>query len=193
MGNSWLGEGDERCYWRLLTVSSYFPRLFTDCCSWDGNFSKSIPLLDSHSIKRNEHSLSSVKETAAQTTMNALPPPAIAPRQLPISLFTRHESYQIPQSTYMIPSTWRRFQLSELINKVLGHTADSGKVPVPFDFLVEGEVLRGSLDHWVKKNRGGDEEGEVRVEFVRSLMPPEEVGRIPQEDWIGGLSLARPG
>ncbi|ORY31788.1 putative chromosome organization and biogenesis-related protein [Naematelia encephala] len=122
--------------------------------------------------------------------INMEEPAAAAPRalQLPISLFTRHSDLTIPQSTYMIPSSWRRYQLSELINKVL-----SLPTPVPFDFLVEGEVLRGSLDAWVKRNRGGDEEGEVRVEYVRSMMPPEESGRIQQEDWVSGLSLARPG
>ena len=109
-------------------------------------------------------------------------------RQLPINLFTRSPSHAIPQSTYLLPSTWRRYQLSELINKVLALPQ-----PVPFDFLVEGEVLRGSLEGWVKKNRGGDEEATVNVEYVRSLMPPEEVGRVEQEDWVSGLSLQRAG
>ena len=110
------------------------------------------------------------------------------PRQIPINLFTRSTTHAIPQSIYLIPSTWRRFQLSELINKVL-----SLPQPVPFDFLVDGEVLRGSLDAWVKRNRGGDEEGTVDVEYVRSMMPPEEVGRVEMEDWVSGLSLTRAG
>jgi ribosome biogenesis protein YTM1 len=78
-------------------------------------------------------------------------------RQLPVNLFTRG-AYAIPQSTYFIPSDWRRFQLSELINKVLGHGGESGVAPVPFDFVVEGEVLRGTLEQWVRKHRGDDEE-----------------------------------
>ena len=110
------------------------------------------------------------------------------PRQLPINLFTRDPSDSIPSSTYFLPANWRRFQLSELINKVL-----KSDTPVPFDFLINGEVLRTSLDAWVKKNRGGDEEGTIDVEYVRSVMPPEEVGRVEQEDWVSGLSLSRPG
>jgi ribosome biogenesis protein YTM1 len=43
----------------------------------------------------------------------------------------------------MIPSTWRRFQLSQLINKAL-----SLPKHVPFDFLVRGEILRVSLREW---------------------------------------------
>ncbi|KAL1413670.1 ribosome biogenesis protein ytm1 [Vanrija albida] len=114
-------------------------------------------------------------------------------RQIPVNLFTRSAAYAIPQSTYFIPADWRRFQLSELINKVLGHGAESGLAPVPFDFVVDGEVLRGSLDAWVKKHRGDDEETAINVEYLQSVLPPSEVGRWEQDDWVSGLSLARPG
>lgn len=116
-----------------------------------------------------------------------------APRQLPINLFTRDTTYAIPPSTYLLPADWRRYQLSELINKVLGNTPDNAKQAVPFEFLIEGQVLRSSLEAWVKRNRGGDEESAINVEYVRSLMPPQEAGRREVEDWVSGLSLARPG
>lgn len=45
----------------------------------------------------------------------------------------------------------------------------------------------------MKRNRGGDEESAINVEYVRSLMPPQEVGRREVEDWVSGLSLGRPG
>ena len=43
----------------------------------------------------------------------------------------------------MIPSTWKRYQLSQLVNKAL-----SLPKPVPFDFLIRGEILRASLREW---------------------------------------------
>ena len=43
----------------------------------------------------------------------------------------------------MIPANWKRYQLSQLINKAL-----SLPKPIPFDFLVRGEVLRTSLGEW---------------------------------------------
>ncbi|RSH90780.1 ribosome bioproteinsis protein ytm1 [Saitozyma podzolica] len=118
---------------------------------------------------------------------------AAGDRQLPINLFTQDSSHAIPQSTYLLPSSWRRFQLSELINKVLQNTPEHGAKPVPFDFVVEGEVLRGSLEAWVKKHRGGEAERVINVEYRRSVMPPEEMGRVEVEDWVSGLSLGRPG
>lgn len=137
-------------------------------------------------------------DIAMSSSAPSLPGPSAAlsePRQLPISLFTRHAALSIPSSTYQLPSTWRRYQLSELINTVLrtSGAGSEGRRPVPFDFLIEGEVLRGSLGAWARRNRGGDEEGVIRVEYVRSMLPPEEAGRRECEDWVSGISLARQG
>src|SRR3954454_16606068 len=95
--------------------------------------------------------------------------------QLPINLFTRDPSQSIPSSTYLIPASWRRFQLSELINKVLSKSTP-GAAPMPFEFIVEGELLRTTLDAWVKANRNGDVESTINVEYIRSLLPPKQVG-----------------
>jgi len=112
--------------------------------------------------------------------------------QLPINLFTRDPSQSIPSSTYLIPASWRRFQLSELINKVLS-TSTPGAAPVPFEFIVEGELLRTTLDAWVKANRNGDVESTINVEYIRSLLPPKQVGTWNEDDWVSGVSLKMPG
>lgn len=48
--------------------------------------------------------------------------------------------YQLPSQRFMVPASWQRFQLSQLINAALA-------LPrvVPFDFLIHGALLRGSL------------------------------------------------
>ncbi len=115
---------------------------------------------------------------------------------LPINLYTRDPSHSIPQSTYFIPSTWKRYQLSELINRVLKTSSGSlseDPAAVPFDFIVDGELLRGSLDAWVKRNRDGDVESTINVEYIRSLLPPKELESFPQDDWVSGVSIQRPG
>lgn len=40
-------------------------------------------------------------------------------RQIAVRLTTKDLSYAIPSTKFLVPSTWRRFHLSELINKVL--------------------------------------------------------------------------
>jgi ribosome biogenesis protein YTM1 len=59
---------------------------------------------------------------------------------IPIRLTSRADKHAIPESKFMVPSDWRRFQLSELINKVL-----ENEQAIPFDFLIGEELLRSSL------------------------------------------------
>ena len=51
----------------------------------------------------------------------------------------------------MIPATWKRYQLSQLVNKAL-----SLPTPIPFEFLVQGEVLRGTLAEWCAEKGVGE-------------------------------------
>jgi NLE (NUC135) domain len=63
----------------------------------------------------------------------------LAPPSIPV-VFSTKTQYELPPQKFMIPASWRRFQLSQLINTALAlpHV-------VPFDFLIHGALLRGSL------------------------------------------------
>ena len=73
-----------------------------------------------------------------QTNMAASSSTAMPP-SIPV-IFTTKTPYQLPPQKFMIPASWRRFQLSQLINTALA-------LPrvVPFDFLIRGVLLGGSL------------------------------------------------
>ncbi|KAH8920239.1 hypothetical protein BT69DRAFT_1336637, partial [Atractiella rhizophila] len=64
-------------------------------------------------------------------------------------LVSKSPLYSIPDSTYLIPVDWRRFHLSELINKLVSSTE-----PVPFDFVLPStnELLSGTIEEYLKKN-----------------------------------------
>lgn len=79
---------------------------------------------------------------AATSSASAAAAPAKA---IPVRLTSRTDKHAIPESKFMIPSDWRRFQLSELINKVLGT-----EQAVPFDFVVGEELLRSSLGQFTQ-------------------------------------------
>lgn len=68
----------------------------------------------------------------------------------PVTFFTR-TTYQLPSQKFMIPTSWKRYQLSQLINKAL----DLSK-PVPFDFLIRGSILRNTLSSWCTENGVGE-------------------------------------
>ena len=109
---------------------------------------------------------------------------------LPVRLSTRSAVYAIPPDQYMIPSHWKRFQLSQLINKVLDTAA-----PVPFDFVIDGEILRGGLGDWVKSKGTGQEGGEtvLDIEYIESILPPSHVASYEHDDWVSAVDVKKKG
>lgn len=66
-------------------------------------------------------------------------------------VFTTQTPYPLPSQKFMIPTTWKRYQLSQLVNKAL-----SLPKPIPFEFLVRGEILRGTLAEWCTEKGIGE-------------------------------------
>ncbi|ESK87855.1 microtubule-associated protein ytm1 [Moniliophthora roreri MCA 2997] len=102
-------------------------------------------------------------------------------------IFTTQTPYPLPTQKYMIPTNWKRFQLSQLINKAL-----SLPKPVPFDFLIRGEVLRTSLAQWCQEHGVGEEET-LELEYIESIMPPQKMSEIPHEDWVASVKCEMQG
>lgn len=74
------------------------------------------------------------KAAASAMATNGTPAPSNA--TIAVRLTTRSGRYSIPDSKYVVPADWRRYQLSELINKVLenGEPAPAalGRPAAPF-------------------------------------------------------------
>lgn len=66
-------------------------------------------------------------------------------------VFTTMTPYPLPTQKFMVPATWKRYQLSQLINKALVLSK-----PVPFDFLVRGQILTTTLETWCAENGVGE-------------------------------------
>ena len=66
-------------------------------------------------------------------------------------VFTTQTAYPLPSQKFMIPASWKRYQLSQLVNKAL-----SLAKPIPFDFLVRGEILRTTLGEWCSEKGIGE-------------------------------------
>ncbi|KAG1850815.1 ribosome biogenesis protein YTM1 [Suillus subalutaceus] len=101
-------------------------------------------------------------------------------------IFTTQTPYALPSQKFMIPLDWKRYQLSQLINKAL----DLPK-PIPFDFLVHGEILRTSLLEW-RAEKGVGEEDTLEIEYFESVMPPQRMSELPHEDWVSSVSCRIP-
>lgn len=65
-------------------------------------------------------------------------------------IFTTKTKYPLPTRKFMVPTTWKRYHLSQLVNKAL-----SLATTTPFDFLIRGEILKTSLGDWCSENSVG--------------------------------------
>ncbi|KAJ7063049.1 ribosome biogenesis protein YTM1 [Mycena amicta] len=98
------------------------------------------------------------------------------------AIFTTQTPYPLPPQSFTIPTTWSRYQLSQLVNKAL-----SLPKPVPFDFLLRGDILRTSLADWCTKNAVGEEET-LEIEYIESVLPPQKMADLPHDDWVTSVS-----
>lgn len=116
------------------------------------------------------------------------PPAGLA--TMPIRLRTSLPGCSIPYVPYMVPVTWRRSQLSTLVNKVLA-TAATGEAPapVPFDFIVNGELLRTSLEEYLAQH-ASSAETTLELEYIRSTLPPTFRDAARQDDWVASIDAA---
>ncbi|KAJ4471499.1 WD40-repeat-containing domain protein [Lentinula aciculospora] len=102
-------------------------------------------------------------------------------------VFTTQTPYPLPSQKYVIPTSWKRYHFSQLINKALALAK-----PIPFDFLVKGELLKTSLGEWCSDNGIGEEET-LEIEYIESVMPPQKMSDIPHDDWVSSVSCQMTG
>ncbi|KIY61422.1 WD40 repeat-like protein [Cylindrobasidium torrendii FP15055 ss-10] len=96
-------------------------------------------------------------------------------------VFTTKTPYPLPTQKFMIPASWKRFHLSQLVNKALGLST-----PIPFDFLVKEQVLAASLGEWCAENDAHEET--LEIEYIESILPPQKMAEIPHEEWVSSVS-----
>jgi ribosome biogenesis protein YTM1 len=95
-----------------------------------------------------------------------------------VRFVSRHTEYVVPDTPILIPTQLRRYGLSQVINHLLDL-----QPPQVFDFLVEGHFLRTSLQKYLDENNMSLE-NVVTLEFVKSILPPEESAKCESDDWI---------
>lgn len=81
----------------------------------------------------------------------------------------------------------RRVNLSQLVNSLLHNPK-----PVPFEFLVNGQYLRTSIEEWLTQN-AVSAETVLAVEYVRALVPPKKVTSFEHDDWVSAVDILSAG
>ncbi|KAI9729008.1 MAG: ribosome biogenesis protein ytm1 [Chrysothrix sp. TS-e1954] len=157
----------------------------------------------------------------ATTTLTAPPPASSSiNEQVRISLSTRDQSIDLPDPsgsilvstrTYVHPfpaspphyaassppskhhtptnsptTGFKRRELSSLVNTLL-----TSATPIPFEFLINGQLLSTPLSSFLT-DHGLDSESLLEIEYIRALLPPTPQASFEHDDWVGGADVLSP-
>lgn len=98
---------------------------------------------------------------------------------------TRESDLQLGDTApVLIPTTFRRYQLSQYINSQLDLSQ-----PIPLEFLVNGSYLRTSIDEYLTQD-GISTENTLNVEYVRARIPPRYIASYEHDDWVSDVDTS---
>ncbi|CCF55846.1 hypothetical protein KAFR_0A04110 [Kazachstania africana CBS 2517] len=111
--------------------------------------------------------------------------------QVKIKFFTREqdESLHVQDTPMYVPIQLKRYGLSEIVNHLLNPDNDTNKKAIPFDFLIDGQMLRSSLDDYLVKN-GLSSEVSLNIEYTRAILPPSYLTSFQNDDWISSIDVS---
>lgn len=113
--------------------------------------------------------------------------------QVKIKFFTneKDESLKVSDAPLYVPISLKRFGLSEVVNHLLkkDDETDENK-QIPFDFLIDGVLLRSSIQDYLIKN-GLSNEAFINLEYTRAVLPPSFLGSFNNEDWISSIDTIK--
>lgn len=100
--------------------------------------------------------------------------------QVKVRFFTKEEDEALHASDapLFVPVSLKRYGLSEVVNHLLDRPE-----PVPFDFLIDGVLLRSSLEDYLTKHALSSE-AMLLIEYTRAVLPPSFLASYNNEDWI---------
>ncbi|KAL1526888.1 hypothetical protein AB1Y20_015579 [Prymnesium parvum] len=92
------------------------------------------------------------------------------------------ERWRVTEAPIQLPTRLTRFGLSEVVNHLL-----NAPTPRPFDFLLQGELLRGPLSKSLAR-LGLSGEAAVVLEYIELVPPPQPLLACPHADWVSALA-----
>ena len=109
-----------------------------------------------------------------------------------------HPWYVVAPTPMAIPGKLTRYGLSEVVNHLIQNRMDEDEdeeddaatrknavapINIPFDFFVDGNLLRTSIAKMAKR-LGKSAEQTLIIEYVPAQMPPEEKKTEQKKEWI---------
>ncbi|KAM9923237.1 hypothetical protein OXX59_005303 [Metschnikowia pulcherrima] len=103
--------------------------------------------------------------------------------QVKARFFTKEddETLHASDAPLFVPTSLKRYGLSEVVNHLLDR-----EDAVPFDFLIDGVLLRTSLDEYLTRH-GLSAEATLSIEYTRAVLPPSFLASYNDEDWVSSI------
>ncbi|GMN42112.1 hypothetical protein TIFTF001_011338 [Ficus carica] len=106
--------------------------------------------------------------------------------------FTKLEPpFKVPATSIALPSNLTRLGLSTVVNNLL-QAGNPDWNPEPFDFLIDGELVRMSLENFLLA-KGISAERTLEIEYIRAVAPRTEEEPSLHDDWVSAVDGFNPG
>lgn len=97
---------------------------------------------------------------------------------------------KVPPASIAIPANLTRLGLSTVVNNLI-QSGDPDWNPEPFDFLIDGELIRMSLEQFLLA-KGISAEKVLEIEYIRAVAPRKEEDASEHEDWVSAVDGSNP-
>jgi ribosome biogenesis protein len=98
-----------------------------------------------------------------------------------VRFVTKYNKFKVTEESIAIPSRLKRYGLSDVVNHLLQLPK-----PVPFDFVLNNSLLRGSLARSILAQHLNTEEV-LELEYMPALLSPQVDSRFQSPDWVAAL------
>lgn len=93
--------------------------------------------------------------------------------------------FKAPTTSIAIPSNLTRFGLSSIVNNLLKAGKDEWNTE-PFDFLIDGELVRMSLEEFLLA-KGISAEKILEIEYIKAVAPRKQEEPSLHDDWVSAV------
>ncbi|KAK5666031.1 hypothetical protein BDV3_006964 [Batrachochytrium dendrobatidis] len=118
-----------------------------------------------------------------EISASATPSTGVDGRKIQAVFFSRQSKYAVTDTPILVPTSLKRYGLSEIIGHLLNL-----ETPVPFDFIINGQFIKSSLQHTIDSHSLSTE-NVLRIEFVEASLPPKNTAILQQDDWISCIKI----
>ncbi|KAF8389716.1 hypothetical protein HHK36_024235 [Tetracentron sinense] len=96
-----------------------------------------------------------------------------------------------PTTSIAVPSNLTRMGLSTVVNNLL-KAGNSDWQPQPFDFVIDGELVRMSLEQFLLA-KGISAEKILEIEYIKAVAPRKQLEPCLHDDWVSAVNGSNPG